>query len=57
MMAQLAADRAAEFVREAGGLVTDLGGDDAVLRHGLVVAGNFAIHRWLLGILQAVPNA
>jgi myo-inositol-1(or 4)-monophosphatase len=41
------------IVREAGGRVTDPAGDAGVLRHGPIVAGNPAIHRWLLGILQA----
>ena len=41
------------IVREAGGLVTDLAGQGEVLRHGPIVAGNPAIHRWLLGILES----
>lgn len=36
------------IVREAGGVVTDLAGSLAVLRHGAFVAGNPAIHEWLL---------
>jgi myo-inositol-1(or 4)-monophosphatase len=40
------------IVREAGGTITDLDGSDEFLRHGAFVAGNSAIHRWLLGVLQ-----
>jgi myo-inositol-1(or 4)-monophosphatase len=40
------------IVREAGGCVTDLKGDDPVLRHGPVVAGNPAMHAWLLQLLR-----
>ena len=36
------------LVREAGGVVTDLSGREAGLLHGPIVAGNPAIHRWLL---------
>jgi len=36
------------LVREAGGVVTDLAGADAKLGHTAVVAGNPAMHRWLL---------
>lgn len=39
------------LVREAGGVVTGLDGSDAVVRHGPIVAGNPAIHRWLLTTL------
>lgn len=40
------------IVREAGGVVSDpAGNDDDVLRHGAFVAGNPAIHRWLLEVL------
>ena len=43
-------DVAAGFliVREAGGIVTDLAGDAAKVGAGPVVAGNPAMHRWLL---------
>lgn len=44
------------IVREAGGLVTDLEGTGSVLRHGPIVAGNPAIHSWLLGILNGVQG-
>ena len=36
------------LVREAGGVVTDLEGRDIGVEHSAVVAGNPAIHRWLL---------
>ena len=36
------------LVREAGGIVTDLEGRDAVPRFGGLVAGNAAMHRWLM---------
>jgi myo-inositol-1(or 4)-monophosphatase len=39
------------IVREAGGVVTDLEGNEPVVRHGAFVAGNRAIHAWLLSIL------
>jgi myo-inositol-1(or 4)-monophosphatase len=40
------------IVREAGGFVTDLDGGDAMLEKNNVVAGNEAIHRDLLKVLQ-----
>src|SRR5207247_1146139 len=36
------------MVREAGGIVTDLDGNPAELRSGAFVAGNPAMHTWLL---------
>ena len=36
------------IVREAGGLVTDLAGAAAPVAHGPIVAGNPAMHAWLL---------
>lgn len=36
------------LIREAGGLVTTLEGSDQVLGHNSIVAGNPAIHGWLL---------
>ena len=39
------------LVREAGGMVTDLSGRNIGVEHTAVVAGNPAIHRWLLGEL------
>ena len=40
------------LVREAGGVVTDLDGNEEVVRQGAFVAGNPAIHAWLLGVLR-----
>lgn len=40
------------ILREAGGVVTDLDGSEEVVRHGAFVAGNAAIHEWLLEVLQ-----
>jgi myo-inositol-1(or 4)-monophosphatase len=42
------------LVREAGGRVTTLDGSADVLQHGSVVAGNPALHRWLLDLLGRV---
>ena len=41
------------LVREAGGFVTDLQGNDAMLASGEIIAGNEAIHRDLLKALRA----
>ncbi|HVH67809.1 MAG TPA: inositol monophosphatase family protein [Gemmatimonadales bacterium] len=41
------------LVREAGGAVTTLEGSPDVLRHGSVVAGNAAMHAWLMGLLKS----
>jgi len=41
------------LVREAGGLATDLDGREAAVAHGPVVAGNPAMHAWLLEQLRA----
>lgn len=43
------------IVREAGGIVTGLDGSPTVVRHGAFVAGNPAIHDWLLEILARHP--
>jgi len=40
------------LVREAGGRVSDLDGRERDLGHGPVVAGNPAVHDWLLSALQ-----
>ncbi|HKW40918.1 MAG TPA: inositol monophosphatase family protein [Gemmatimonadales bacterium] len=40
------------LVREAGGLVTTLEGSSDVLQHGSVVAGNPALHGWLVELLR-----
>ncbi len=44
------------LVREAGGRVTDFHGRDRGVEHGAVLAGNPAIHAWLLGLIQAVGD-
>src|SRR5918992_4574337 len=36
------------LVREAGGVVTDLHGAPATIAHGAIVAGNPAMHAWML---------
>ena len=41
------------LIREAGGVVTDLDGQPAPIGHGPVVAGNPAMHRWLLDCLAS----
>jgi myo-inositol-1(or 4)-monophosphatase len=41
------------LIREAGGLVTDFSGRDVGIEHTEVVAGNPAIHAWLVEILNA----
>jgi myo-inositol-1(or 4)-monophosphatase len=40
------------MVREAGGLVTDPSGRDVGVEHGPLVAGNPAMHAWLLDVLR-----
>lgn len=40
------------IIREAGGVVTDLEGKPASVDHGPIVAGNPAMHAWLLSQLQ-----
>jgi myo-inositol-1(or 4)-monophosphatase len=40
------------IVREAGGLVTDDQGRDIGIQHGPVVAGNPAMHGWVLGVVK-----
>ncbi len=42
------------LVREAGGVITDLAGDPARVAPGAFVAGNPAVHRWLLA--QLIPE-
>jgi len=37
------------LVREAGGIVTDMRGEPARIAHTSIVAGNPAMHQWLLG--------
>lgn len=40
------------IVREAGGRASDLDGSPDVIKHGAIVAGNPAIHEWLLKVLE-----
>ena len=40
------------LIREAGGMVTDFAGRDLGVEHGPLVAGNPAMHRWLLDTLR-----
>jgi myo-inositol-1(or 4)-monophosphatase len=40
------------IIREAGGVVTDLDGNDALVAHGPIVAGNPTMHAWLLDQLK-----
>ena len=42
------------LIREAGGIVTDLDGEDAPVAHGAVVAGNPSMHDWVLRAIQRV---
>ena len=42
------------LVREAGGVVTTLEGNADVLQHGSVVAGNPAMHAWLMTLLRSL---
>jgi myo-inositol-1(or 4)-monophosphatase len=42
----------AVLVREAGGLVTTMEGDEDVLRTGSIVAGSPVLHAWLLELLR-----
>jgi len=40
------------LIREAGGVVTDSEGRDIGIEHSVIVAGNPAMHQWLLAILS-----
>ena len=40
------------LVREAGGVVTDDAGREAPVAHGPIVAGNPAMHRWMLDVVK-----
>lgn len=44
------------LVREAGGIVTDLEGVPAELRHGAILAGNPAMHAWMLEVLARAEH-
>src|SRR5918996_487313 len=45
------------MIREAGGSVTDFGGRDVGIEHGAVVAGNPAIHAWLLEMVGSATDS
>ena len=45
------------IVHEAGGLVTDLDGRQVPLAHGPIVAGNPAMHAWILSMLRPDDGA
>ena len=45
------------IVREAGGFVTGLDGVPVPLDHGAIVAGNPAMHAWLLAEIRAADEA
>jgi myo-inositol-1(or 4)-monophosphatase len=45
------------LVREAGGVVTGVHGEPARVAHGPIVAGNPAMHAWLLGKVREAPPA
>ena len=42
------------LVREAGGIVTDIRGNHAQVKHGAYVAGNPQIHPWLVESIRKV---
>ncbi len=44
------------IVREAGGLVTDLAGNEAEINFGAFVAGNPSIHAWLLDTIGSATK-
>ena len=41
------------LIREAGGVITDFSGREIGIEHTSVVAGNPAIHQWLLATMNA----
>ena len=45
------------LVREAGGFVTDLDGQDAMLLKGHIAAGNEVLHRELMAVLKTADRA
>jgi myo-inositol-1(or 4)-monophosphatase len=45
------------LVREAGGYATDIDGRDAMLTDGTIIAGNEALHRDLLKLLQGAARS
>lgn len=44
------------IVREAGGIVTNVAGHSDVVTHGSIIAGNPAIHAWLLETMAEVDG-
>lgn len=44
------------LVREAGGIVTDLDGNPARVQHGPIVAGNPAMHAWMMDVLRVAGS-
>jgi myo-inositol-1(or 4)-monophosphatase len=40
------------LIREAGGVISDLNGGEPPLANSPIVAGNPAMHRWLMGVLR-----
>ncbi|HEX6576260.1 MAG TPA: inositol monophosphatase family protein [Gemmatimonadaceae bacterium] len=44
------------LIREAGGIVTDLSGNEAAIAHGAFVAGNPRVHQWLLDTLREATS-
>jgi myo-inositol-1(or 4)-monophosphatase len=44
------------LVREAGGVVTDLDGNPARVQHGPIVAGNPAMHAWMLDTVRVAGS-
>jgi myo-inositol-1(or 4)-monophosphatase len=42
------------LIREAGGVVTNVAGEDDVLSGGSIVAGNPTLHRWLMDLLRTI---
>jgi myo-inositol-1(or 4)-monophosphatase len=44
------------LVREAGGIVTDFDGAPARVRHGPIVAGNPAMHAWMLKLVRTASS-
>ncbi len=45
------------LIREAGGVVTDFAGRDIGVEHTSIVAGNPAMHAWLLGVIRSADRA
>ncbi len=45
------------LVTEAGGLITDLDGNDVLTGNGTVLATNGHIHDEMLGLVRGIPHA